>query len=351
MAKKQVKKRNWMVRCGRDSHLIEDFLSKGIIAVGWGDVGELSKKLSYEELKEQMNQNYNDWTKGKVNISAGQLWRFYNEFSIGDTVLTYDSSSRVYFIGEIKSDYYFDDAKEGTEHRRTVEWWDNDIGIDRDYLTVETKNTLGAIMTIFELSDNLILEIERAHPAYFSEEDHLEHEEALKEIEEMQEEQNMQMLKEEAINRSTEFIKDMISQLPWENLEILVAALFQAMGYKTRMTSRGSDLGSDILASPDGLGLTEPRIKIEVKKRTKDKIGAPEIRSFLGGLRTNEKGVYVCTGGFSKEARYESERANFALTLIDSDYFVDLILEHYEALSLEAKSILPLKRIYWPLQE
>jgi restriction system protein len=36
-------------------------------------------------------------------------------------------------------------------------------------------------------------------------------------------------------------------------------------------------------------------------------------------MRGHHKGIYVTTSGFSKEAQYEAERANFAITLIDSD--------------------------------
>jgi restriction system protein len=128
-----------------------------------------------------------------------------------------------------------------------------------------------------------------------------------------------------------------------------VGGILRAMGYKIRFTSRGSDLGSDILASPDGLGLEEPRIKVEVKKRTIEKIGAPDIRNFIGGLRGVEKGIFVTTSGFSKEARYEAERANFALTLIDSDLLVELIVENYESLTPETKALIPLRKIYWPV--
>ena len=71
---------------------------------GWGEVGELSKKTNYEDLKDQFKLNYEDWSTGKINMSTGQLWRFYDEFQVGDTVLTYDSSNRIYFIGEIKSE-------------------------------------------------------------------------------------------------------------------------------------------------------------------------------------------------------------------------------------------------------
>lgn len=337
----------WMIRCGSGSHKIDDFIGNDIISIGWPDIDKLAKGLSYIEIKSKVIDAYSDWTPGAIGQSTGQIWRFYSEFNVGDKVVTYDSASRLYYIGEITSDYYFNEKDEEYPHTRDVTW--NDYGIDRDNLSTSSKNTLGSTLTIFELTFTIYNELMESHPAYVSDEEQELIDKANEYLEKLEEEQNLQMLKEEAISRSTEFIKDLISALPWDQLEYLAAGLFRAMGYKTRMTSRGSDMGSDVLASPDGLGLTEPRIKIEVKKRTANKIGAPEIRSFVGGLRTNEKGVFISTGGFSKDARIEAERANFTLTLIDSDYFVELILEYYELMDIETKSILPLKKIYWPL--
>lgn len=79
------------------------------------------------------------------------------------------------------------------------------------------------------------------------------------------------------------------------------------MGYKTRISPQGSDRAKDIIASPDGFGFEQPRIVVEVKHR-KETMGAPEIRSFLGGRHKDDKGLYVSTGGFTTQARYEAEK-------------------------------------------
>lgn len=38
-------------------------------------------------------------------------------------------------------------------------------------------------------------------------------------------------------------------------------------------------------------------------------MGSPEIRSFSGGLRPSNKGLYASTG-YTKEAKYAAERSN-----------------------------------------
>lgn len=56
----------------------------------------------------------------------------------------------------------------------------------------------------------------------------------------------------------------------------------------------------------------------------------------------------VSTGGFTREARYEAERATFPITLIDTDDLANLVVAHYESLDLDGWALLPLIRVYWP---
>ncbi len=333
--------RVWMVRAGQGGYLIEDFLEEEIVAIGWNELGRIDEKITYPQLKELYRTSYPDDGDGRVNQCVGQIWRFFNEFNVGDKVVTYDPLTRVYFLGEIKSNYLYNTVLEFF-HSRKVSWMDN--GVDRDVLSTDTKNSLGGISTIFELTEDIWEELLQNHPGYISEELQLE----IEEVRKFGEEDELRRLKDDVIFRSKEFIKDIISNLSWQDTEILAAGLLRALGYKTKFTSQGSDLGSDILASPDELFLEEPRIKVEVKKR-KEKIGAPDIRNFLGGMRGNHKGIYISISGFSKDAKYEAERANFAITLIDSDWLVELIISNYETLDPEIKAIVPLRKIYWPV--
>ena len=154
-------------------------------------------------------------------------------------------------------------------------------------------------------------------------------------------------MKEDIAAQSHEFIKDKILELGWEEMQELVAGILRGMGYKTIVSAKGPDRGRDIIASPDGLGLSEPRIVVEVKHR-KGQMGSPEIRSFTGGMRPGDKGLYISTGGYSKEAKYEAERSNNPVTLVDSDMLVNLIIQYYDKFDTEARSLVPLTKIYWP---
>ncbi len=334
--------RIWMVRAGSGGYLIEEFLQNNIVAIGWNDMGEISSDISYADLRNLYVENYPEHSDGRTNQSAGQIYRFVVDFREWDKVVTYDSGSRNYYLGEIVSDYEYNDKYEFYQTRR-VKWMDQPTG--RDVLSTDAKNRLGSVLTIFEISGEVWSELVSHNPAKMSDEQIIIEEKKEKE----EEPRRLEDIGEDIEFKSTEFIKDIIAKLSWQDTEKLVAGLLRAIGYKTRMTSRGSDLGSDIIASPDELGLEEPRIKVEVKKRSKDKVTSQEIRSFIGGLRDFNKGIYVTTSGFSKDAKYDAERAAFPITLIDLDWLVELILNNYEKLDIETKSLVPLKRIYWPL--
>ncbi len=148
-------------------------------------------------------------------------------------------------------------------------------------------------------------------------------------------------------DNAKESLKDSINSLNPDEMEELVKEILNAMGYVARRSKKGADRGVDVFASPDGLGLEEPRIFVEVKHRA-GQMGAPEIRKFIGGRKPEDKCLYVSTGGYTKEALYEAERSNVALTLIDINLLAETITRYYDHFSVEGKMLLPLKKVYIP---
>ena len=163
------------------------------------------------------------------------------------------------------------------------------------------------------------------------------------------EKDKLEEIRQETIDKAHELIKDMLLNLSDEEMEQLIAAILRAMDYRARITPKGSDRGVDIFASPDGLGLEEPRIEVEVKHRQNTQMGSQEIRSFLGGLREGDRALYVSTGGFSKDAKYEAERSNIPLTLLNLDELASLVVAHYENFDFEGRSLISLVKSYWPV--
>src|SRR5690606_28122810 len=137
--------------------------------------------------------------------------------------------------------------------------------------------------------------------------------------------------------KALEMVKDLVLRLSWDEMQDLVAGILRAMGYKTCVSPKGPDRGKDIVASPDGLGLESPRVIVEVKHRMSTQIGSSDLRGFVGGRHSNDRGLYVSTGGFSKDAVYEAERASIPVTLVGIDDLVRLLLENYEKLDMQTQ--------------
>ena len=58
----------------------------------------------------------------------------------------------------------------------------------------------------------------------------------------------------------------------------------------------------------------------------------------------------ISSGGFSKEARYEAERATHPTTLIDLGELASLVVQHYESFDVEGRVLLPLVKVYLPVE-
>ncbi|BBE74208.1 restriction endonuclease [Oharaeibacter diazotrophicus] len=330
-----MSKRGWMVRAERGGRLYDLFKDRSLVAIGLGEIGDLSRLPSRDKIAAAVVQSRPDWKAQAVAMSTGQLHRFRSEMKIGDVVVTYDPGRRIYLVGEIAGDYGFDPAVDPEDpHVRPVRWHRE---ISRDLLSAASRNSLGSISALFALGKDVLDDIERALtserplPPPAAAESAVVEEDVFQDIQ----------------AKALEFIKDRIAALSWSDMQELVAGLLRALGYKTRVSPTGPDQGKDIVASPDGFGFEPPRIVVEVKHR-QGAIGAQAIRSFLGGRHPQDKGLYVSTGGFTRDARYEADRASIPLSLMTGDDLVTAIIEQYEKLDLKTQQLVPLKKVYWP---
>jgi restriction system protein len=154
---------------------------------------------------------------------------------------------------------------------------------------------------------------------------------------------------EEAVETAWDEIESYLRRMPPYEFQELVAALLRAMGYYVPWVApRGKDGGVDIVAFTDPLGATGPRIKVQVKRVNHGKVGVDGLRSFLAVLGAQDVGLFVTLNGFSSDAELEARaQESRRITLLDLHDLYDLWVEHYEAISEEARSRLPLRPIYF----
>ena len=332
----------WLVRAGRGAEFVDAFIEQGVVGLCFDDGSRLPGSVTKELIVDRVAAANPEEKKLANQVRAWQQARFVLDVQQGDLVVTYDPATRDYLVGEITSGYVFlKDAGTDYCHARRVKWQKR---ASRDELAVETRNTLGAIQTVILVNEAAAIDI-LAHARPF---------------ETARRESTVQYPKgvavgadeewfREQVAKADEFVEDRINRLDWQEMQDLVAGLLRAMGYKTRVSPPGPDRGLDIFASPDGFGLQEPRIFVEVKHRTNSAIGSREIRSFLGGRKAGDKCLYVSTGGYSKDARMEADRAHVALTLLSLPELRKLLVEYYDKLDPAVAKLVPLQRVYLPV--
>jgi restriction system protein len=326
----------WMVR-GESGRLYDDFRERGVVAIGWNQIAVDAKPgMTRKELTKLYLAAEPHAKQGRAISGASQVWRFINEIAEGDHVITYSPANRTYMLGKVTgaAKYRPEWAEEKMGLARSVEWQAGEI--NRDDLGTATKNSLGSTLTVFLIppvaaQDILAAGSGKPRKAVVEEEVAVEDIDAPADIEQ----------------QALESIKDKVSELGWDEMQQLVAGILRAMNYKTQISPAGPDRGKDIVASPDGFGFEHPRIVVEVKHR-RGQMGSAEIRSFLGGRHKDDRGLYVSTGGFSKDAQYEADRASIPLALWTLDHLVRALIEHYDRTDTETKRLMPLKRMYWP---
>lgn len=330
----------WIVRAGERAAFAEDFVKDGVVAIAWVEAGPIAVGASDQEIDRRFAEGYGAEKEGYRRTAAAMVRRFLREMKVGDLIATYDRERRVYPLGTIASE------PEWREHDlarwRKVKWSHE---VDRDRLSVGARNSLGAIATLFRLSPEVASEMwAKATPIGVSREP-VAVPPPGKAAEEVESEK---VVLRDLEARAQQFVEDRLARLDWREMQELVAGILRAMGYRTRVAAEGPDRGVDIFASPDGLGLQEPRIFVEVKHRRNEQMGAPQIRAFLGGRKPGDRCLYVSTGGFTKEARYEAERSSVPLTLLSLADLRDLLVEQYDSLDAATRGLVPLRHIYCP---
>jgi restriction system protein len=153
---------------------------------------------------------------------------------------------------------------------------------------------------------------------------------------------------EEADEQAWTEIEKHLTTMPPYDFQNLVASLLRGMGYYVGwIAPPGKDGGIDITAFNDPLGTRPPRIKVQVK-RQQNKVAVDGLRSFMALLGTDDVGIFVNAGGFTRDAEDEARtQPSRRVTLVDLERLVDLWTEHYHKIDDKDKRRLPLVPIYF----
>lgn len=322
-------KRVWGIHT-KDDNL---FLQKDVIAIGWKEIGNLSKiKAERDAFKEKYAQVYPEAKKGSIANGAGMLYRFVCEVQIGDYVVFPSKIDRRINIGIVEGNYeYNPDAVEYVQQHK-VKWLKH---LPRTAFSQGALYEVGSAMSFFSIknySDEYLSALEKN----FQKEDISN---------DSEEDESVGATADEIIESTKDFIlKELSKNLKGYDLEQFVADLLNAMGYRTSVSAHGGDSGIDITAYKDEL---PPRILVQVKSQDGD-IKESTIQSLKGAMREGDYGLFVTLSNYTKNAQKYLENTPI-IRGINGTELVDLILKYYEDLSEKYRKMIPLKMVYIPV--
>jgi restriction system protein len=166
--------------------------------------------------------------------------------------------------------------------------------------------------------------------------------------EEASSESNPSVLFDDAKEKARTEIDEYLDTLSGYEFQDLVAALLEGMGYATNSVSApGADGGTDVLAYVDPLGARTPHIRVQVKHRNQA-ASREDVAALRGIIRVDrEIGLFVSSGGFTREARREAGHGAVHIELVDLDRFLALWLQHYSKIPDAKKAKLRLEPVYF----
>lgn len=320
----------WMVRAGDDNELVPVWKEQEVVSIGWPHLGNPYSYKNREELIYKATKIYSEEKPATCRAWANQVWRFSNDVKKGDRVLTYSKDKREYLIGTVTSSFEFNKVIVSQDYPNVLHVkWEEKL-IPRDLLSQGAKNSLGSTLTVFRVDDwgSEVMKLLAGDIPIVDDADNEE-----------------EIIKEDLVQKGLTMIQDKVDSLdPWQ-MQDLVAGLLQAMGYTVKVSKKGPDGGVDILAHRDAFGFEKPIIKVQVKHR-KSSSSAPEIQQLLGAHPIGESGLFVSTGGFTYQAEAIAKQHN--VKLLDLEELVTMIVHWYEKIPIEARSLLPLQKMYVP---
>lgn len=144
----------WIYAPGENADKWEEFYKKRIIAIGWQELGDLSNYKNREEILNKLNENSNH----NRNNDAAANWDFYKNIKIGDIIIAKKGQNKIIGIGEVTSDYYYDETEEKYRAKRNVEWkekLDIDFSVPQKTLTELKGKNLEDIKKVINQKERL----------------------------------------------------------------------------------------------------------------------------------------------------------------------------------------------------
>lgn len=167
--------RYWLYAPGEGSCMWDEFYTLGIMAIGWGEIGDLSTFDSKDAMKIKMREVIDESLSYKN--AAHATWQFANEMKIGDIVFVKKGMHQIIGRGVVMSDYEYDNTRDDEyKNIRQVDWTHNGEWPHPDQAVMKTLTDITSytdyvekLNSLFEDETEYAEDVEKTYPPYTKE--------------------------------------------------------------------------------------------------------------------------------------------------------------------------------------
>lgn len=160
----------WIYAPGEKAYKWDEYYSKSLMGIGWGEIGDAKKVSSQTEIQRIMQRKYKDASSFKNDCLA--VWQFVNEIKDGDIVFVKNGQTQIIGRGVVKSDYYYDSSVgDAYNHLRQVNWthkgnWQFPNGKKAPLKTLTKISDTALINSLEKLFENIEDEVKEINSAF-----------------------------------------------------------------------------------------------------------------------------------------------------------------------------------------
>ncbi len=336
----------WCVKGGRHGEYEQLMLDKGVVVIGWKDLGDLRQFKSKADLQAEYARLFPNASAARRGNHVGQLWAYVYEMKSEDLVVVRLKTTAAVAVGQVAGTYEYR-AELASPHAHTTKWLQTDVPPDR--FGQDLLFSFGAQKTIARVRRN---DAETRVKAIASGKPDPGIAVAAKGPAPQQqapsEEDEADLEERDLAELARDNIRTYLSRrFTGHELARLVEAILKAQGYVTYKSPPGADGGVDILAGAGPMGFGSPRMVVQVKSGDSP-VGSGVLRELRGTMQTRnaDQGLLVSWAGFKTATEQEARQSFFNVRLWDQDELITALLEHYERLDETVRVDLPLKQVW-----
>ena len=146
----------WLYSPGDNAKLWEECHDKGLMALGWSEIGDLRQYHSKDEMKQAMKKDIDpNYT---YKMAAHATWQFANELKPGDIIFAKKGMHTIIGKGTVTSDYRFDPERKLYKHVRDVKWTHNGVWPHPGQAAMKTLTDITPYTDYVEKLNNLFVD-------------------------------------------------------------------------------------------------------------------------------------------------------------------------------------------------